>query len=301
MNKLNGSAAARTQIITAMIAFGTIGAFVKSINLASSEIALYRAVIAAVVLLGVMAFTRRIKELHLMKKKLPVLFLSGVAMGFNWILLFEAYNYTSVALSTLSYYFAPTLVIIASAVMLKEKLTLKQFVCFAASTVGLVMIIGVAGGGSDDFVGVLYGLGAAFLYAVVIMCNKIAGSTDDISRTWVQFISAIIVLVPYVAVTNGFHIAELDGKGMVCMLTVGVVHTGIMYCFYFSSLAKLRGQQAAILSYIDPLVAVLVSVLWLGESISAIQLAGGALILIFALANEIKLKKDRAIIEKFFE
>lgn len=301
MSKLNGQGLARAQIITAMVFFGTIGVFVKNIDLASSEIALYRGVIAAVVLFGVLLVTGKLKKLGLMKKQLPVLFFSGVAMGFNWILLFEAYNYTSVALSTLCYYFAPTLVIIASAVLLKEKLTVKQIVCFIASTAGLIMIIGVSGGGSSDLIGILYGLGAACLYAMVVMCNKIAGETDDISRTWIQFISAIIVLVPYVAITNGFHISTLDSKGMFYMLFVGVVHTGIMYCFYFASLAKLRGQQAAILSYIDPLVAVILSVLWLGESISAVQLLGGALILIFALANEVKLRKDKMIIDRISE
>ena len=92
--------------------------------------------------------------------------------------------------------------------------------------------------------------------------------------------------------TSGFNAAELDAAGLINVLIVGVVHTGIMYCFYFSSLAKLRGQQAAVLSYIDPLVAVILSVLWLGEPVSAVQLAGGAFILIFALLNEIKFGKD---------
>lgn len=292
MNKLNNQAMARAQIITAMIAFGTIGIFVKNIPLESSEIALYRAVIAGIVLFGVIVITGRHKKLGLMKKHLPGLFVSGAAMGFNWILLFEAYNYTSVALSTLSYYFAPTLVIIASAVMLKERLTVKQIVCFAGSTAGLVMIIGIAGGGSSDLKGILYGLGAAFLYAVVIMCNKITGETDDISRTWLQIVFAAVILIPYVMFTSGFNAAELDAAGLINVLIVGVVHTGIMYCFYFSSLAKLRGQQAAVLSYIDPLVAVILSVLWLGEPVSAVQLAGGAFILIFALLNEIKFGKD---------
>lgn len=296
---MSSQARGRAEIITAMIAFGTIGIFVKSIALASAEIALYRAVIAFTVLLAVMLVTGRFAGLKGTKKQLWKLFLSGAAMGFNWILLFEAYRYTSVALSTLSYYFAPTLIIIASTVLLKEKLTIRQILCFAASTAGLVLIIGVSGGGSSDLIGILYGLGAAVLYAVVITLNKVTTGIDGITRTWLQFIAAILVVLPYVWVTCGFHFGGLDAKGLACMLIIGVVHTGLMYCLYFSSLTRLRGQQAAILSYIDPLVAVLLSVLWLGEAISPLQLFGGAMILVFALLNEVKLgKKEPELSEK---
>lgn len=174
----------RFHIIIAMVSFGTLGIFVKHIPLSSAEISMWRAIIACMVLLLYVIGTNRWSHFrHMDKRKLARLFLSGVAMGFNWIFLFEAYRYTSVALSTLSYYFAPTIVVIASAIFFKERLNTRQIVCFLASTAGIVLIIGVSGGGSDDMVGILYGLAAALLYATVVMFNKATGKVDGISRT----------------------------------------------------------------------------------------------------------------------
>jgi len=214
-------------------------------------------------------------------------------MAFNWILLFEAYNYTTVSVATLSYYFAPVIVTLLCPVLFKEKMGVKQWVCFIMSTVGIVLITGIGSldTGSNHFLGILCGLGAACLYATVILLNKFIRDVDGIHRTFLQFVSAVVVLCPYVLFTSGINLSGLDTKGIVLLLTVGLVHTGITYCMYFSSLKELTGQKAAILSYIDPLVAVLCSVLILHETMTVTQIIGGVLILGFALWNEITPKK----------
>ena len=165
----------------------------------------------------------------------------------------------------------------------------KQWICFAMSTLGIVLITGIGdlSAGSNHFIGILFGLGAACLYATVILLNKFIKTVGGIHRTFLQFIAAIIVLVPYVSLTGGSNLAALEIKGWIFLLIVGLVHTGITYCMYFSSLKELPGQKAAILSYIDPLVAVLVSVLILGEAMTLMQVIGGLLILGFTLWNEI--------------
>ncbi len=284
---------ARMQIITAMVAFGTIGVFVRFIPLASSEIALWRGFIAFLVLSLFMRVTGRYSGLSKYRSELGKLFFSGAAMGFNWILLFEAYRFTSVALSTLSYYFAPTLMVIGSFIVFREQLTSRQVLCFTVSTAGLVLIIGVSGGGSSDLVGILFGLGAAVLYALVILTNKATGAIDGLTRTWIQFAAAIIVLAPYTYLVGGFHVLELDRTGLVSLLILGVIHTGIIYYLYFSALAHLKGQQVAILSYIDPIVAVVLSVALLQESITLLQLGGGLMILGATLLNELKRRPVR--------
>ena len=214
--------------------------------------------------------------------------LSGVAMGFNWILLFEAYKYTTVSVATLSYYFAPVIVTVACPILFKEKMTIKQWICFAMSTLGIVLITGVGNmaSGSNHLLGIAFGLGAACFYAAVILLNKFIRNVEGIHRTFLQFIAAIMVLIPYVAVTSGVTLSKLNTTGWVCLLVVGLVHTGVTYCLYFSSLKELPGQKSAILSYIDPLVAVLVSVLLLRESLTPMQVVGGLLILGFTLWNE---------------
>ena len=175
--------------------------------------------------------------------------------------------------------------------MFREKMTLKQIVCFLMSTLGIVLITGIGdvGKSGTDMIGILFGLGAAVFYATVILLNKFIKNVEGIHRTFLQFLAAIIVLVPYVAFTGGMNLGALDTKGWVNLLIVGLVHTGITYCMYFSSLKELPGQKAAILSYIDPLVAVLVSVILLGERMTLWQIVGGILILGFTLWNEISI------------
>ena len=280
----------RAMIIIAMTAFGTLGPFVRNIAVSSGELALYRAVMAAVLLAGYLSLSKQSLNLKALKRELPLLLFFGMAMGINWILLFEAYKYTTVSVATLSYYFAPVLVTLACPILFREKMGPKQWICFAMSTLGIVLITGIGdlSGGSNHMKGILFGLGAAVFYATVILLNKFIKGVAGIQRTFLQFLAAILILIPYVAFSGGMTLRRLDALGWVCLLIVGVVHTGITYCLYFSALKELPGQEAAILSYIDPLVAVLVSVFVLGEQMTAVQLIGGALILGFTLWNEIR-------------
>ena len=278
----------RLTLVTAMTVFGTLGLFVRNIPVSSGELALYRAVLAALLLAAFFLVTGQKIPFAKIKKEVPLLLASGVAMGINWILLFEAYKYTTVSAATLSYYFAPVIVTVVCPLLFKEKLTGRQILCFIMSTVGLVLITGIGDmGGGQDLIGILFGLGAAVFYAAVVLLNKFIKNVEGIHRTFLQFLAAIVILIPYVLSTSGITLGTLTGKGWVNLLIVGLVHTGITYCLYFSSLKELPGQKAAILSYIDPLVAVLISVTVLGESMTLWQAVGGLLILGFTLWNEL--------------
>lgn len=279
---------ARLMMIVSMAVFGTLGIFTRNIALSSGELALYRAILAVAVIVIYMLITKDRLEFKAIKKEMFLLLFSGMVMGINWILLFEAYKYTTISAATLSYYFAPVIVMLVCPILFSEKLTKKQILCFVMSTAGLVLIIGFDGIGKTgtDFIGILFGLGAAVFYATVVLLNKFIKNVAGIQRTLLQFLAAILILLPYVAATGTSGIAKLDPLGVLCLLTVGLIHTGVTYCMYFSALKELKGQEAAILSYIDPLVAVFMSVFILGESIKWLQLLGGALILGFTLWNE---------------
>ena len=277
----------RLMLMVSMAIFGTLGVFVRNIPVSSGELALYRAILAAAIIGIFLLATKQKIPFANMKKEVPLLLASGAAMGINWILLFEAYQYTSVSVATLSYYFAPVIVTAVCPILFWEKLTGKQILCFAMSTVGLVMITGIGEmSGGRDLIGIGFGLGAAVFYAAVILLNKFIKNVEGIHRTFLQFLAAIVVLVPYVAMSGGFTLGSLDGIGWVNLLIVGLIHTGVTYCMYFSALKELPGQKAAILSYMDPLVAVLVSVTILGEKMTAWQVVGGILILGFTLWND---------------
>jgi len=281
----------RAMLVSSMTIFGTIGLFVRNIPLPSGEIALYRAVMAAVLIGLVLLITKQKIPFRAIKKELPLLVISGMAMGINWVLLFEAYRYTTVSVATLSYYFAPVIVTAVCPILFREKLTKRQILCFVMSTLGLVLITGIGGSGNNDLLGILLGLSAAVFYASVVLINKFIKNVEGIHRTFLQFLAAVLVLVPYVALTGGFHLTDLNLPGWSNLLIVGVLHTGITYCLYFSSLRDIPGQKAAILSYIDPLVAVLVSVVWLHEPMTLWQILGGSLILGFTLLNELSSTK----------
>ena len=149
----------KIQMIVSMAGFGTLSIFIRNIPLTSAEVALFRAVIALACLLLFKAIQRKPLPLRGLGGELPLLFLSGTAMGFNWIFLFEAYKYTAVSVATLSYYFAPVIVMVASPILFRERMTLRQVVCFVGSTVGLVLVINVGslGAGGDPLQGVLFG------------------------------------------------------------------------------------------------------------------------------------------------
>ena len=289
---MNTHASARLKLTASMVIFGTLGIFTRNIAVSSGELALYRAILAAGLILVYLAAGRKPIPFKKIRRELPLLLLSGMAMGVNWVLLFSAYRFTTISMATLSYYFAPVIVILACPILFHERMTAKEILCFVMSTAGLVLIIGAGGAGNGtDLIGVLFGLGAAAFYAAVILMNKFIRQVTGIHRTLIQFAGAILILLPYVGLTGGFHLEVLDGTGWVCLLVVGLVHTGVTYCMYFSALKDLSGQETAVLSYMDPLVATLISVLVLGEPMPLTQALGGAMILGFTLWNELPSKK----------
>ena len=282
--------------LSAMLIFGTIAIFVRNIELTSKEIAVLRGVIGSIFLLGVMLFSKEKTSFSAIKKKLPILVLSGLGAGANWIFLFEAYKYTTVSIATLSYYCAPIFVTIMAPIILKEKISLIKFLCVCTAMIGMLCIVGTnkgsIGEGYNHFLGIIYGLTAAVGYASVILMNKFIKGLKGVETTVTQLVFASILLLPYVMVTSGFDFSKMTGISWGYMIFLGVVHTGFAYALYFSSLKELKGQTIAVLSYIDPITAVLISALFLGEQLTIFQIIGGALILGSTFISETQGKKE---------
>ena len=287
---------ARLAMIVSASVFGTLGLFVRRIEVTSAELALYRAVLAAVFILLFFLIRRERPRLREIRGALWLLLLSGAAMGFDWMLLFEAYKYTTISLATLSYYVAPVIVTALCPLLFHERMTRTQVICFLMSTLGVALIIGSGGlqGGGSDLRGIVCAVGAAVFYAAVILLNKYIRGVTGLERTFVQLLAAVVVLVPYVGLTSGFHPEVLSATGWVNLLIVGFVHTGLTYCMYCAAIRTLPGQESSLLSYLDPIVSVLISVLLLGEPLAPIQIAGMVLFLGFAVANEFTHKNAEA-------
>ena len=284
----------RMMLISAMLIFSTIGIFRKYIPLPSSVLAMARGWIGMAFLLVWILLKGEKPSREAIGRNLGKLLLSGTLIGFNWILLFEAYRYTTVATATLCYYMAPIFVIVASPFLFKERLGRKKILCVAAALAGMVLVSGVTDsgfGGEGEWRGVVLGLGAAVLYASVVVLNKFIREISAYDKTVMQLGAAAVVLVPYTLLTGEMGSISFSPAAVILLLTVGIIHTGIAYTLYFGSMKDLPGQTVALFSYIDPVGAILLSALVLGEAMGTAQTVGAVLVLCAALVSELPEKK----------
>lgn len=279
---------ALTTLTMSMILFGTIGICRRAIALPSDVLAFGRGIMGSVFLLIVLKGSGRGIRFNGIRKRAAILLaVTGAMIGMNWILLFEAYNYTTVAVATLCYYMQPVIVTILSPFVLREKLTGKQIVCVSVSVLGMVLVSGAAGGGTPgNPKGIVLGLGAAMLYASVVLLNKRITDIPVFEKTIIQLFSAAIVMIPYMAVSGTLHTYDLPASGILLFLIVGIVHTGAAYAMYFGSIEHLPARTCALMSYIDPVTAVILSALFLREPMGAAGVTGTILIIGSALYGE---------------
>lgn len=276
--------------VISMVIFGTIGIFRKFIPLDSSIISFSRGIIGTLFLILFLLIKKDKPNFKELKTYFVLLIISGCLIGVNWLFLFESYKYTSVATSTLCYYMAPIFVMIASVFVFKEKLKLINVICMLIAFVGMIFVSGVLEIGFNDknaILGVLYGLAAAVLYATVILLNKKIKVENAYYKTLVQLFFSAIVLVPYLILNKSFNGIVLDVKICILILIVGVIHTGISYVLYFGSITKVKTFFITIFSYIDPVVAIILSAIILKENMSFLGVIGAILILGVSLFMEI--------------
>lgn len=276
-------------LLTSVFIFGTIGILRRYIPLSSSLIALVRGGIGSVFLISLIYFSKKKLDMTAVRRNMLLLILSGAAIGFNWILLFEAYNYTSVATATLCYYLAPILVILASPLVLKESLTRRKVLCAAAALLGMVLVSGILEAdfsGLAEMRGIVFGLGAAVLYASVILMNKKMVGISAYDKTILQLSMASIALFPYVLVTENWSAVTFSPLSATLLLIAGIVHTGIAYWLYFGSMEHLHSHTVALLSYLDPILAIVLSMVFLREPMSPAAAVGAVMILGAAYISE---------------
>ena len=283
---------AKLQFLGAMGIFGTVGIFVKFIPLSSASVAFFRGMLGVVFLLLVMLLGKKGFDKQAVKRNLPILVFSGAAIGINWILLFESYRYTTVATATVCYYLAPLFLLLASP-LIGERLTVKKLCCIGVALIGLVFVSGMMEGGLpslSELAGVGLGIGAAVFYATVMVLNKKLSPIPAYDKTVIQLTAASLVILPYLLFTGELSLSALSPLPLILLFVVGIVHTGISYALYFGSMKALSAQSIAVFSYLDPVIAVLLSALFLKEGITVWGIAGTVLILGSALYSELPSK-----------
>lgn len=269
-------------LISAMIIYGTIGVFRRYIPISSGTLAFLRGVIGCLLLLVILLVSKKSPLPKADKKTIAVLIISGGLIGFNWIFLFESYNYTTVATATLCYYLEPSIVMLLSPIFFAEKLTPKKIFCIAASFIGMVLVSGIIGSGLpsvNELKGILYGIAAAAIYSSVVIINKKLPKLEPFSKTFIQLAGAAVVILPYVLISEDITAVPTDPRSIVLILILGAVHTGIAYALYFGSINGLRTQTVAIFSYVDPVTALFLSFFFLNEKVTVYGLIGAFLMI----------------------
>ena len=276
-------------IVASMLIFGTIGLFRRYIPCTSAFLAFVRGILGGLLLLVFTRIRKKDTGEKLPRQAMIWLAVSGAVIGINWMLLFEAYNHTTVAVATLCYYMQPTIVMLVSPLLFRERLTKRKAICAVIAVIGMVLVSGViesGGAGTGNLKGVLLGLGAAVCYASVIIMNKKITGVDAYRKTTIQLLCAGLVMVPYMLLTDGFGKTEFSAGTIALLVIVGIVHTGFAYVLYFGSMDGLKAQSIAMLSYIDPVTALLLSALVLREPLSAAGVVGAIMILFSAVFAE---------------
>lgn len=280
----------KIQFILSMVIFGTIGLVVRYIDLSASERALLSSFIGCLFLILIFFIMKKKISWNLVKSNALILLLSAIALGGNWIFLYQSYDHTTIANATLGYYFAPVFLMILSPFVLKEQLSIKKIVCIGIAIIGLILIVGegVSASNTDDILGLSYGLIAAAFYATLLLLNKFIKGIGKLELTIIQLGITALLLMPYVFLTEGFGIFNVSSSSIPFILILGVINTGIGFWLFFSGMENLKGQSIAMLSYVDPFVAILISAVILHEQMTLVQMLGGALLLVSTFVSEIK-------------
>ena len=287
---------ARLQLIFTMLLFGTIGTLSRFIDMPSSVIALGRAFFSVLTIILILALRRQKLDWDDIKRNIGWLTLSSVFMCCNWVCQFEAFKYTTIAVSTLCYYMQPVFYILAAAIVIKEKLSPRKLVCVAVAFCGMIFVSGVLQTGFhiSELKGVLFGIAGGFFYAMVVLINKYMKDISPVNTTIMQMALVSLIMLPYSAATGGLAAARVTTVGIICLIVLGALHTGIAYIIYFDAVNKLSAQTVGILSYIDPVEAVLLSAFFLKEPLTIWTIIGAIMILGATAVSELGTGKDAA-------
>lgn len=265
----------------AMLISGTIGWFVLKAELPVASIVFWRCVFGGLTLLLAWRVLGR-NGARPTGRVIAIAALGGVAFVLNWVCLFAAFPRASIGIATVIYNTQPFMLVGMAALLLRERPTRSAVAWMAAAFIGLVLIVlarpGAGPHGEAYLAGVLLALAAACFYALAAFVAKKLVGTSPYVIVLIQLCVGAVMLAPFVAGE-----ASPSGVGQWAIVgSMGVVHTGVMCVLLYGAIQKLPTPIVGALSFIYPVVAILVDVLAFGLSLSALQIVGAAMILLAA-------------------
>lgn len=267
--------------IISMLIFGAVGIFAKYIHLSSAQIAWCLSLIGCLCLLLILLSRQHKNSRTECWRNRWLLFAASITLSGNWIFLFQAYKTTTIANAALSYYAAPIFVILASPLLFDEKLAPRKLFCVGIAFTGLCLILqnGTTVAEENSLEGMAYGLCAAAFYAALTVLNKYIHDLDGLTRTFCQLAGSAAILTAYLFITGEHVPVSLSSQDILLLFILGICHGGLGFYLFFTSLCHLDGQTVAILSYVDPLTSLLISVCFLQEPMGSRQVMGATLLL----------------------
>ncbi len=276
----------RFKLVLVMIIWGSLGVFTRSIPLPALSLAFLRAFIALPVLFAVM----KMKKADKVKWKLLIPYIiSGALLGFGWLALFYGFQHTSISSAVIIYNMCPVYVMIIAPLVLKETISRIQIAVIVISFLGLFLIVGHNLSEGYGYMGMALSAVSGVFYAIIVLINRsIKVRVDNQTATFVQILTAMIVLLPFVLIDgNIFTVVRLDAMAITYTVLLGVLHTGVAYTLFFSVYTHMKSVEIVSYSYLEPLFGIIFSVIFLGETLTFSQIAGGILILGSTYAGEI--------------
>jgi len=280
----------RIKLVLVMLIWGSLGVFTRSIPLSALSLAFLRALIALPVLYAVM----KMKKSDRVKWPLLVPYIiSGILLGFGWLTLFYGFKHTGISSAVMIYNMCPVYVMIFAPLVLKETISKMQIAVIFVSFLGLFLIVGQNISEGCSYMGLALSAVSGMLYATIVLINRsIKVRVDNQRATFVQILTAMIVLLPFVLVNGEISsVLRLDSMAVAYTILLGILHTGAAYTMFFSLYSQMKSVEIVSYSYLEPLFGILFSVIFIGETLTLPQIIGGILILGSTYIGEIL--KDR--------
>lgn len=267
-----------TKHIISLLLFGSNGIIANNVNVSSYEIVFWRTMMGSLLLVSIFFLTSHKPTFMQHKKDTFYIVISGISMGASWMFLYEAFSQIGVSIATLIYYCGPVIVMVLSPILFNEKLGVENVISFVAVFIGIFLINGESSGQSINKWGIFCGLMSALTYSLMVIFNKKSQKVTGLENSVIQLVVSFITLSIFMIFKTGFHFYA-GGFDWLHLIIIGIINTGIGCYLYFSTIANLPVQSVAILGYLEPLCAILLSFFLLGESMTFVQSLGAVLII----------------------
>ena len=282
--------------------FGTIGFVMHFIPLSSAVAVFYRALIGGLFIIIMCLISKIEIGIKTMIDNFFILIITGFFMSLNWVFQFEAFRVSSIAIGTVCYNTMPIFLLIIASFVFKESITVKNVICILIATIGIILVSNVINTGiqSNQVLGCIYGIIGAILYALIVIYNRKLNNIKTHDKIIFQFIFSSIIMVIYILLIQKqsiFFESNLDTRtkmiGLISLLILCLFHTGFCYIHYFNAVSNLKAETVAIMTYIDPVVALFLSYFVLKEKTTNLQLFGALMILASTFINQVTTKQNK--------